>query len=134
MSKRRGLKGADDNVELNISPLIDMVFILLIFFIVTTVFVEEEGLDVQKPQPGGSATEDTNMIVFLINNNGRVLLDGLDIGVGGVRAAVRRETRKEKPPIIVEVENSAPSGIMVRVMDEARIAGAEAISIRRATQ
>ena len=134
MSKRRGLKGADDNVELNISPLIDMVFILLIFFIVTTVFVEEEGLDVQKPQPGGRATDESNMIVFLVNNNGRVLFEGRDIGVGGVRAAVRRETRKEKPPIIVEVENAAPSGIMVRVMDEARIAGAEAISIRRATQ
>ncbi len=107
MSKRRGLKGADDNVELNISPLIDMVFILLIFFIVTTVFVEEEGLDVQKPQPGGRATDESNMIVFLVNNNGRVLFEGRDIGVGGVRAAVRRETRKEKPPIIVEVENAA---------------------------
>ncbi len=134
MSKRRRLNIEDDDTKLNISPLIDMVFILLIFFIVTTVFVEEEGLDVQKPQPGGKATEESNMIVFLINNNGRVLLDGRDIGVGGVRAAVRRETRKEKPPIIVEVENSAPSGIMVRVMDEARSAGAEAISIRRATQ
>lgn len=133
MSKRRKLKGSDDNVELNISPLIDMVFILLIFFIVTTVFVEEEGLDVQKPQPGGSATEESNMVVFLIDNNGRVFFEGLDIGVGGVRAAVRRSTGKEKPPIIVEVENSAPSGIMVRVMDEARIAEASAISIRRST-
>ena len=133
MSKRRKLKVSDDKVELNISPLIDMVFILLIFFIVTTVFVEEEGLDVQKPQPGGSATEESNMVVFLIDNNGRVFFEGLDIGVGGVRAAVRRSTGKEKPPIIVEVENSAPSGIMVRVMDEARIAEASAISIRRST-
>ena len=134
MSKRRRLKGADDKIELNISPLIDMVFILLIFFIVTTVFVEEEGLDVQKPQPGGSATEESNMIVFLINNNGRVFFEGQDIGVGGVRAAVRRATQKEKPPVIIEVENAAPSGIMVRVMDEARVAEAVAISIRRATQ
>ena len=54
MSNRRSISAGEESTEVNISPLIDMVFILLIFFIVTTVFVEEEGLDVNKPQPSAA--------------------------------------------------------------------------------
>ena len=132
MSRRHSLSGADDEIELNISPLIDMVFILLIFFIVTTVFVEEEGLDVDKPQPAAELTLEKDTIIFHITNNGAILFDGVQIGLSGVRPAVRRMSRREELPVILEVEHQAPSGIMVRVMDEAKLAGALAVSIAAA--
>lgn len=131
MSRHRQLAIEDDSIKMNISPLIDMVFILLIFFIVTTVFVEEEGLDVNKPEPSAEATTlESNTIIFKIMNSGQIYYSGIEIGINAVRAKVRELSRQEVLPVIIEVENSAPSAIMVRVMDESKLAGAEAISIK----
>ncbi len=131
MSRHRQLATEDDSIKMNISPLIDMVFILLIFFIVTTVFVEEEGLDVNKPEPSAEATTlESNTIIFKIMNSGQIYYSGIEIGINAVRAKVRELSRQEVLPVIIEVENSAPSAIMVRVMDESKLAGAEAISIK----
>ncbi len=130
MSHRRSISGGDEGIDINISPMIDMVFILLIFFIVTTVFVEEEGLDVNKPSPGGSTDLDNETVVFRITKGGSVIYEGKEIGLSGVRATVRNKMQREVLPLILEVEPEAPSGIMVRVMDEAKFAQPEvAISI-----
>ncbi len=125
MSNRRNLSGGDENIDINISPMIDMVFILLIFFIVTTVFVEEEGLDVNKPSPGGESTLDNETVIFHITKDGSVLYEGKEIGLSGVRATVRNKMQREVLPLILEVETDAPSGMMVRVMDEATFAQPE---------
>jgi len=122
MSNRRSLSGGDDKIDINISPMIDMVFILLIFFIVTTVFVEEEGLDVNKPSPGGQSNLDNETLVLHITKNGAVMFEGREIGLSGVRATVRNKMQREVLPLILEVEMEAPSGIMIRVMDEAKFA------------
>jgi len=135
MSKRRSLTGESDKVELNISPLIDMVFILLIFFIVTTVFVEEEGLDVNKPQPSSESMTENETVMFKITRNGEVFFEGQKIGLSGVGRTVRNQMQREHLPVILEVEADAPSGIMVRVMDEVKVASPEAaISINAAAE
>ncbi len=130
MSNRRNISGGDENIDINISPMIDMVFILLIFFIVTTVFVEEEGLDVNKPSPGGQNNLDNETVVLHITKSGSILYGGKEIGLSGVRATIRNKMQREILPLILEVEPEAPSGIMVRVMDEAKFARPDvAISI-----
>lgn len=122
---------ADDNevTDINISPLIDMVFILLIFFIVTTVFVEEKGMAVNKPSPVSSSNLDKDSVVFLLTGNGQVLYDEKDIGVGGVSAVVRQETAREQLPVIINVEEGAYAGLVVRVIDASMLAGAQNISL-----
>ena len=122
---------ADDNevTDINISPLIDMVFILLIFFIVTTVFVEEKGMAVNKPSPVSSSNLDKDSVVFLLTGNGQVLYDEKDIGVGGVSAVVRQATAREQLPVIINVEEGAYAGLVVRVIDESKLAGAQNISL-----
>ena len=75
--------------EINISPLIDMVFILLIFFIVTTVFVEETGVEVSKPQAASAIDLDKNSILIAITSNGQVVYGGKDVGIGGIRSTVQ---------------------------------------------
>ncbi len=130
MSRHHQLKAAEEEIKMNISPLIDMVFILLIFFIVTTVFVDEQGLGVNKPEPTAEAKAmENDTIVFTILNSGQIFFGKNEIGINAVRAKISELTRKEKLPVIIEVDNAAPSGTMVRIMDEATLAGAEAISL-----
>ena len=76
--------------EINVSPLIDIVFILLIFFIVTTVFVEETGVEVQRPQAASAAQLAKQSILIAITEDGKVIYGGNEIGVRGVRGIVKR--------------------------------------------
>jgi biopolymer transport protein ExbD len=122
----RANSGSD---EINISPLIDMVFILLIFFIVTTVFVEETGVEVNKPQAASSIDLEKNSILIAITESGQVVYGGRDIGPGGVRSNVRRLTQTESMPVIIQADRSVPTELLVRVIDEAKLGGAMAVSI-----
>lgn len=115
--------------EINISPLIDMVFILLIFFIVTTVFVEETGVEVNKPQAASALDLEKNSILIAITDSGQVVYGGRDIGTGGVRSIVRRLTQTESMPVIIQADRSVPTELLVRVIDEAKLGGAVAVSI-----
>jgi len=129
--KRGRLTGSGEAeiAEINISPLIDMIFILLIFFIVTTVFVEETGVDITRPEAATAAALERESILIAITERGQVIYGGQEIGINGVRATVRRLTQRESLPVILQVDESANAGLVVRVMDEARIAGAATISI-----
>ncbi len=135
MSNRRSISAGEESTEVNISPLIDMVFILLIFFIVTTVFVEEEGLDVNKPQPSAATSLDNETVVFFVNKAGQVFYEDREVGLSGVRATVRNAMQKKDLPVIIEVAAEAPSGVMVSVMDEVKVAEPDvAISINQAAE
>ena len=129
MRYRRALVEGDEMSDINISPLIDMVFILLLFFIVTTTFVEETGVDVDKPQAASATLIEKNTIMIAITAKGQVVYGGKEIGVGGVRALVRRQTEKEKIPVVIQVDENANAGIVVRVIDESKLGGAKSVSI-----
>lgn len=131
MKRRRvfssGNQGAED---INISPLIDMVFILLIFFIVTTVFVEETGIEVTKPQATSAVQLEKNSILIAISANGNVVYGGREIGVSGIRAIVRRLTKEDpKMPVIIQADETVQTSLLVRVIDEAKLAGAQSVNI-----
>ena len=131
MRRRRIFASGDKGTgDINISPLIDMVFILLIFFIVTTVFVEETGVEVTKPQAASAIQLEKNSILIAITANGNVVYGGRDIGVGGVRGIVRRDIQKDaKMPVIIQADESVPTRLLVRVIDEAKLAGAQVVNI-----
>jgi len=115
--------------EVNLSPLIDMVFILLIFFIVTTVFVEETGIDINKPTALSARDLEQQSILIAIEADGSVHFGGREIGVAGVRAVVRRLLQDESQPVIVQADEEVPTRLLVRVIDEANLAGATAVSV-----
>lgn len=124
----------DDGLEtgIDMSPLMDCVFILLIFFIVTTTFVEETGVEVDKPEAASAAQLEKTSILIAITDKGAIVYGGRDIGIGGVRSLVKRMTQSEMVPVIVQADKAAPSGLMVRVIDEAKLGGAEKINIATA--
>jgi biopolymer transport protein ExbD len=115
--------------EINMSPLIDMVFILLIFFIVSTTFVEETGVTVDKPHAASAMDLEKNSILLAITAQGKVVYGGREIGVTGVRPTVRRLLQKEKMPVIIQSDKTVPTALLVQVIDESKLAGAEAVSI-----
>jgi biopolymer transport protein ExbD len=116
--------------DINISPLIDMVFILLIFFIVTTVFVEETGVEVTKPQAASQIQLEKNSILIAITSNNNVVYGGRDIGVNGVRSVVKRLIQDDpRMPVIIQADENVPTRILVRVIDEAKLAGANSVNI-----
>jgi biopolymer transport protein ExbD len=116
--------------DINISPLIDMVFILLIFFIVTTVFVEETGVEVTKPQAASQIQLEKNSILIAITANNNVVYGGRDIGINGVRSVVKRLIQDDpKMPVIIQADENVPTRILVRVIDEAKLAGANSVNI-----
>jgi len=129
MKFRRALTEAEEINDINVSPLIDMVFILLIFFIVTTTFVEETGVEVDKPQAASAANLDKNSILLAVTAQGQVVYGGQEIGVNGVRPLVKRMTDQESVPVIIEVDKNATAGIVVRVIDEAKLGGAKNVSL-----
>jgi biopolymer transport protein ExbD len=131
MSKKP-LSQNEEMTDINISPLIDMVFILLIFFIVTTVFVEEQGVTVDKPEPSPKSAEETKTLIITLSNTGQVLNEGREVGVPGVGALVKqfatrnRATADKPETVILEIGDKAQSGLVVRVIDEIQIAGGRA--------
>lgn len=114
---------------IDISPLMDCVFILLIFFIVTTTFVEETGVEVDKPQAASSVRLEKTSILLALTANGEVVYGGKEIGFGGIQPLVKRMLQKEDVPVIIQADAAANSGLLVRVIDEAKLAGALKVSI-----
>ena len=131
MKQRRLLYATNTRTEeINVSPLIDIVFILLIFFIVTTVFVEETGVKVQRPQAASAADLEKNSILIAITAEGKVVYGGREIGVRGVRGVVRRLIRQDQAmPVIVQADKAASIDLYTQVHDEAALAGAQRINL-----
>jgi biopolymer transport protein ExbD len=128
---RRARRAAADKetAEINLSPLIDMIFILLIFFIVTTVFVEETGVDITKPEAASARQLEKESIQIGITAAGQIFYGGQEIGLQGVRPVVRRLAQGDPLPVIIQVDESAGAGLVVRVIDEAKLGGALSVSI-----
>jgi len=124
MSKRGSiLQDEAEMSDINISPMIDMVFILLIFFIVTTVFVQEPGVEVEREYALSALDLEKNSILIAITSDGEVVYGGSTIGIVGVRGVVKRlTTDNETMPVILQVDRAAPAGTVIRVIDEAKLA------------
>jgi len=119
----------DGESGIDMSPLIDCVFILLIFFIVTTVFVEETGVEVDKPQAASSARLEKTSILIALTAKGEVVYGGKEISVAGVQPLVKRLIQRENIPVIIQADGAAPSALLIRVLDEAKLAGATKVSV-----
>lgn len=120
---------AERGVDINLSPLIDCVFLLLIFFIVTTVFVEETGVEIQKPQAASAQDLDKHSILIALTADGKVVFGGREIGINGVRGVVARQLREKESPVIILADGDARTSPLVDVIDECKLAGARQVSI-----
>jgi biopolymer transport protein ExbD len=130
MRFRRTLAEPDESTELNLIPLIDIIMFLLIFFISTTSMMQEKGLSVDKPSSGGSSSSGEDLtIIFMVAPDGKVSHDGKEIGLSGVRPTVKRLCAEAAKPVVIQVSEKSRSGMMIRIIDEARMGGAKDVSV-----
>lgn len=132
--KEMDLDTTDSGPEINMSPLIDMVFLLLIFFMVTTAFVEETGVDVQKPRAASARKLDQKSILIAVTADNKVVYSGNEIGIGGVQATVSRLLQQKDRPVILMTDANCRAGQVVDVIDECKLAGANNVSIATAPE
>ncbi len=116
-------------IEVNMSPLIDCVFLLLIFFIVTTVFVEETGVGVERPQAVSAAMLDRQSIMIALTPAGDIVFGGRSIPLNSVRGLVAQQLRDREMPVIIVADRDSRTGQLVELMDECKLGGAKHVSV-----
>lgn len=125
--RRASLQG--DN-QPNLTPLIDMVFILLIFFLVTASFVKEAGIDINRPFAQTTQTKERGTIHIALSARGEVWMERRRVDIRAVRANVERMLADNpEADVIVLADESAQTGLLVQVMDQVRLAGVNDIAV-----
>ncbi len=115
---------------LDISSLIDMVFILLIFFLVNTSFVKETGINVSRPTATTATIEKKSSILIAIDTEDRIFMEQREIDARAVRANVERALAENpEAAVIVIADKKSSTGAAITVMDGARMAGASSVSL-----
>ncbi|MBC79621.1 MAG: biopolymer transporter ExbD [Gammaproteobacteria bacterium] len=127
----RRLQQSEENEEIDLTPMLDVVFIMLIFFIVTATFVKEIGLDVNSPDKNQNIKDaDKKSIVVRITNRDRIMIRGRDIDFRAVRANIERlHAENPEAPVVVQPHPDSKTEVMIHVMDSARQAGVYNVSI-----
>ncbi len=132
------IRGGDEKVEVNMGPLVDMVFLLLIFFVVTTSFVKETGIDVHRSSAATAELKERGNILIGVSEAGDVYFDGQRVDVRSVRGLVERALAEDpESGVVVVADRTSHTGVVVEVMDQSRLAGAEMVSLaanREATE
>jgi len=126
-----GKGGQPEEDEIDLTPMLDVVFIMLIFFIVTATFVKEIGLDVNSPDKNQNVQDaDKQSIVVQITNRDRIRIRGRDVDFRAVRANIER-LHAENPdaPVVVQPHTESTTEILVHVIESAHQAGVYNVSI-----
>jgi biopolymer transport protein ExbD len=129
MARRSVSDEPDSAVTINLAPMIDCIFILLIFFIVTTVFVEAPGVEILKPDATVDLDLEKNSILVAITADSKIVYGGRRLDVSGVGARVRQLLNKNELPVIIQADARADHGVFSAVWSEVKNAGARKISL-----
>jgi len=128
MRKRR--HSAAEEADIDLTPMLDVVFIMLIFFIVTASFVKESGIDVSRPDAATAEVKERGNILIAITREGQVWIDKRPVDVRALRANIERlHAENPQGSVVIQADRDSKNGLLVQVMDAARAAGVYEISI-----
>ena len=123
-------KATEGEPGIDLTPMLDVVFIMLIFFIVTASFVKETGIEINRPEASTAEAEDTAVILVAINANNDIWIDRRRIDVRAVRANIERmHAENPRGVVIVQADNKANVQTLTAVVDAARQAGVMDVSV-----
>lgn len=127
---RRKRVRQEEDADIDITPMLDIVFIMLIFFIVTATFVKESGIDVTRPDAETAVKQNRVAILIAIRDNNEIWINRRKIDLASVRANVEK-LHAENPQggAVIQADRQAETGVLVEIMDQVRLAGVGAISI-----
>jgi biopolymer transport protein ExbD len=127
---RRGRSKEEDEAEVNLTPMLDVVFIMLIFFIVTASFVKESGIDINRPDAATATVKERGNILVAITDTNQVWIDRRQVDIRSVRANIERlHAENPQGAVVIQADKDSKNGLLVQVMDAARQAGVFNVSI-----
>lgn len=120
----------EEEATIDMTPMLDIVFIMLIFFIVTTVFVKEAGIEVNKPAAEAAIMQKKANIFIAVTARGDVWVDKRQVEVDAVRANVERLLAEQPTDVvIIQADKKAKHGVVIEVMDQVKAAGIDRIAV-----
>ena len=129
MARRRRTSEEQDN-EINMTPMLDVVFIMLIFFIVTASFVKESGIDINRPDASTAEKKQKGNILVAISESGQIWIDNRQVDVRALRPNIERlHAENPQGAVVIQADKQSRNGLLVDVMDAAREAGVYNVSI-----
>ncbi|RLA47272.1 MAG: biopolymer transporter ExbD [Gammaproteobacteria bacterium] len=122
-----GKRRLEEETQIDLTPMLDVVFILLIFFVITAAFVDETAIDVQHaPTSTSPATEESQDIIFHVSADNDILLEGRRVDIRSVRANVERlHASNPETKVIINTDSRALTATYIRIADQAIAAGIE---------
>ena len=129
MARRRRNRDQDES-EVNLTPMLDVVFIMLIFFIVTASFVKEAGIDITRPPAATAERKERGNILVAITENDQIWVDRRQVDPRALRANIERlHAENPQGSVVIQADKESKNGLLVQVMDAARLAGVSSVSL-----
>jgi biopolymer transport protein ExbD len=120
----------EEEATIDMTPMLDVVFIMLIFFIVTASFVKEAGIDVNRPEAATAVKKDRANILVAISEKGEIWINKRKVDVRAVQANIERlYAENPQGTVVIQADRKATTDVLIKVMDAARAAGIEDVSI-----
>lgn len=128
--KRKPHTTGDDEAQIDMTPMLDIVFIMLIFFIVTTSFVKEKGLEVNRPKDSAKSSKPSKSLSIRVDENGLVVMNGREVDIRRVVANIQTYLAENNTDsAAIQAHKNAEHGVVVEVMNQAKLAGIEKVSV-----
>jgi len=128
MARRHAV--AQEETEINITPMLDIVFIMLIFFIVTTSFIKETGIDPNRPEAATAIKQERGNILVGISATGDIWMNKRKVELAQVRQMVE-QAKAESPEasVVIVTDEKAATGVLIDLMDQIRLGGVQNVSV-----
>ncbi len=127
---RRRRQTDTDESEVNLTPMLDVVFIMLIFFIVTASFVKEAGIDITRPPAATAERKERGNILVAITENDQIWVDRRQVDPRALRANIERlHAENPQGSVVIQADQNSKNGLLVQVMDAARLAGVNSVAL-----
>jgi len=126
----RDVVPAEEEAEINLTPMLDVVFIMLIFFIVTAVFVKEPGIQVDRPEATTAMVPDSAAIFIAVSASNEIWIDQRSVDITGLKPVIER-LHAENPEggVVIQADNEAQNEYVLAAMDAAKEAGVNDITL-----
>lgn len=128
MRRRRSMEPTAESTEVNLTPMLDVVFIMLIFFIVTTSFIKESGVEIERPESSAASPRPDAQVLVAVTPEGAVWVDGRPVDLHRVGQTVADIVTGEGS-VVIQADRDATTGVLIEVMDRLQKAGVEQVAV-----
>ncbi|MFG6666347.1 ExbD/TolR family protein [Halomonas sp. HNIBRBA4712] len=128
MRRRHSRESAADNTDVNLTPMLDVVFIMLIFFIVTTSFINESGIEIERPESSAASPRPDAQVLVAVTPEGAVWVDGRPVDLHSVGQEVSGLLSADGS-VVIQADRDSTTGLLIEVMDRLQQAGVDQVAV-----